>query len=771
MIMNSRIRSLKIWYKQPALRWSEALPLGNGRIGAMVYGNIGTETIDLSEITFFSGGQGHTRFSGEPSVYFYKARKALINGDYDLAHEYLNKFVGEKNNYGTNLPVGRIKLRTGHPSGLVTDYQRSLSLETAVADVSYKLNGTGYSYTAFVSNPHQVMVIKMESEKADLNLSVSADGGDNPFAVSTEENGDLFLSGNAFEEKHSDGKTGVSFCLRLRAVHSGGTMECGVNELIIKNAKEVLLYIALETSFEQTDPAETCRKRIDTASECSYENLLNEHIGDFKSLFDRVDLFLVEDENLPTDTLLEQVRNGYNSPFLTALMFQYGRYLLISSSRSNSPLPAHLQGVWNDSVACRIGWTCDMHLDINTQMNYWPCEVTNLSECHTPLFRWIEESLVPSGRETAKKFYGINGWVAELVSNAWGFTDPYWHVNLSPCPTGGAWIATHMWEHYLFTRSFEFLKNHAFPVIREAVLFFADYLFTHPVSGRLTSGPSISPENHFTNNGKVYSASLGPFYEITIIRELFDIYLKAADILGILDDPYLKVKALMDALPPFETGKDGVLKEWSHDFEAVDPQHRHTSHLLALYPFSQIDIEKTPALAAAAKTTINKRINPPENWEDTGWARCMLILYSARMKDAEWAINHIYTLQRKLTNKNLMVKHPPTRGAPSFADVYELDGNTGLTAGIAEMLIQSHRSETELLPALPDAWKSGYVKGLCARGGFVADMEWEDKKLKYVSIYARVSSVCCLRYGKQRISFHAEAGKTYEFDGNLSPVG
>lgn len=763
-------QALKLWYRQPASCWSEALPLGNGRIGAMIYGNPCTEIIDLSEITCFSGEEGHTHVSGNPSVHFYKAREALLNNDYGLANDLLKRFVGKRTNYGTNLPLGRIRLNIGHDFKDISDYQRSLCLNSAVSSVSYRKGNSFYSYTAFVSNPHQVMVIKLESDSGNLDLTVSIDGGDNPFTAGTDENMDLVLSGYAYEEKHSDGKTGVGFFSRLRAVPTGGTMESSGTDIIINNAEQVILYLAVETLFNQEDAFEKCRNRIDDALRYPYEKLLKEHIADFRSLFDRVELYLGETKNIPADILLDKVRNGYYSPYLTALMFQYGRYLLISSSRSNSPLPAHLQGVWNDSVACRIGWTCDMHLDINTQMNYWPCEVTNLAECHVPLFRWIEEKLVPSGRETAKLFYGLNGWVAELVSNAWGFTDPYWHVNLSPCPTGGAWIATHMWEHYLFNRSYEFLKNHAYPVIREAVLFFIDYIFTDPASGFLTSGPSISPENHFCVDGKPYSASLGPFYEIAVIRELFDIFLEASEILKVSDELCLRVKNAINALPPFQVGKNGELKEWSHDFEEKDPQHRHTSHLLALYPFSLIDVEKTPELAEAARVTIKRRMNPPENWEDTGWARCMLMLYSARLKDAEWAFEHIQTLQMKLTNNNLMVKHPPTRGAPSFADVYELDGNTGFTACVAEMLIQSHRSETELLPALPKAWKSGRVKGLCARGGFVVDLEWKENILTHVRIHAKVSSVCRLRYGKLGTCFNAEAGKTYEFDGNFSPL-
>lgn len=603
-----------------------------------------------------------------------------------------------------------------------------------------------------------------------LDLLFSLDGGNIPCKLEINENNDFLLSGKACETIHSDGKTGIFFHARLRIIGKNGNVMAEKGKLHIAGSDEVLVLVAAATGFDGRDPVKYCEDKIEQASAFSYGELLDAHIKDHQAIFNRVVLNLDEEtgNDVPTDLMLQQVKNGTENNFLTALMFQYGRYLLMASSRGNSPLPAHLQGVWDDYVACRIGWTCDMHLDINTQMNYWPAEVANLSECHEPLFHWIENKLLPSGRITAKSSYGLNGWVAELVSNAWGFTAPYWHSNLSPCPTGGVWVTTHMWEHYLFTKDTEFLKTRAFPVIKEAVEFFIDYVFEDKETEYITCGPSISPENAFLVDGQAYTASIGATYEIVMIREIFNIFIKASEELGYTNDLVDKVKSTAARLLPFQVGATGELKEWAHDFKAADAQHRHTSHLLSVYPFCQITPEKSPELAEAARICIKQRMTPGENWEDTGWARSMLMLYSARLWEHDALYGHISAMLQHLTNDNLMVKHPSTRGAPSFADVYELDGNTGLTACIAEALLQSHNGEIHLLPVLPPLWKNGYVKGLRARGGYEVEMEWKGGRLTAAVIGSKYASRCTVRYGNIRKTFETEAGSTYRFDGSLA---
>jgi alpha-L-fucosidase 2 len=776
---NSFIPVNKLLCTKPASRWQEAFPMGNGRIGAMIYGIPGRDVVDLSESTCFSGeASSGNNVKGAPEA-FLAAREAVLKNDYKAARQHINNYIPNRLNYGTNLPLGHLNITAPEDCSAADGYGRSLQLDTAVAKINYTIEGCNIAKSAFVSNPHQVILYKVTSSlPGKLNLTLSLDGGDNPFRIGTDANNDILLYGNAFEAIHSDGKTGVAFHARLRAVTSGGSTSSEDHKLQIRNAEDVLILVAVATTFGGKDPEKDCKTRIDTAAALSYEELLRAHCEDFTKLFSRVELSLGNgtDNSMQaecsysTESLLASAKAGQNDPAFTALMFQYGRYLLISSSRENSPLPTHLQGVWNDSVACRIGWTCDMHLDINTQMNYWPAEVTNLPECHMPLFNWIENSLVPSGRITTREAYGLKGWVAELVSNAWGFAAPYWHGNLSPCPTGGVWIAAHMWEHYLYSGDAGFLKQHAFPVLEEAVEFFIDYIFEDPKTGYLTSGPSISPENSFVADGDVYTVSIGPTYEIVMIRELFNMYTAACKALGCEGGLLQRVLAAVDRLYPFETGMKGELKEWSHNYRSADPQHRHTSHLLSLFPFSQIDPEKTPGLAKAAKKCLELKMIPPESWEDTGWARSMLLLYSARLLEKEEAYRHIQSMLCYLTNPNLTVKHPPTRGAPSFADVYELDGNTGLTACIAEMLIQSHNGEIRLLPVLPDQWSTGHVKGLCARGGFEVEMDWKDGKLKEAVITARNNSTCHVRYGDCRTSFVAAANGVFRLDGNLQPL-
>jgi alpha-L-fucosidase 2 len=779
----------------------------------MVYGDPWADTVELSESTCFSG-EASTKNNQEGAAgAFRAARQAYLEKDYEAGRGLLEGFIGKRLNYGTNLPFGNLRIRDerhfceghfcggqdgerhsfeGHSCGgqdggrapgtqnLLQEYQRSLTLNNALAEVSYTISGTQYRRAAFISNPHQVLVLRFTASGArKLHLTFSLDGGENPRRVRVDSNGDLLLDGNAYESMHSDGKTGAICHGRLRILTDGKLRETADrNGLELSEADGALLLLAIDTDFSGHDPAERCLERIENASGFTYEELLEAHSNDFARLFGRVELTLGRepDYSIPTDILLEQVQNGGENPALSALMFQYGRYLLLSSSRENSPLPAHLQGVWNDSVASRIGWTCDMHLDINTQMNYWPAEVANLPECHLPLFHWIEKRLVPSGRLTAREAYGLNGWVAELVSNAWGFAAPYWHVNLSPCPTGGVWVATHLWEHYLFTGDEDFLLTRAYPVLREAVEFFLDYLFEDPETGALTSGPSVSPENSFLVNGKPHTASLGSTYEIVLIRELFAEYAATCSVLeqkddGLDEDGRLLLERVLSAagrLQPFAIGHDGRLKEWQHDFEEQDHQHRHTSHLLSLFPFSQITTEKTPELAQAAKRTILRRLSPVEGWEDTGWARSMLMLYSARLQDGEAVYGHIQAMQRHLTNPNLMVKHPPTRGAPSFADVYELDGNTGLTACVAEALLQSHDGVLRLLPALPGRWDSGRLKGLRARGGFEVSLSWDNSLLTEAFLYADHDGSCTVQYGDRQRTFPAKAKTGYRFDGSLN---
>jgi alpha-L-fucosidase 2 len=398
-----------------------------------------------------------------------------------------------------------------------------------------------------------------------------------------------------------------------------------------------------------------------------------------------------------------------------------------------------------------------MHLDVNTQMNYWPAEVTGLGECTQPLFHWIEDTLVPSGRQTAQEIYGVGGWVAHTVSNAWGYSAPGWSTYWGFHPTGGAWMASHMWEHYLYSGDRRFLAERAYPVLRASAEFFAGYLCPDPKTGYLVSGPASSPENAFLHENGRYANTMGPTCDTVIIREILNACIQSSEILGCDEDLRVQWQEIQSQLPPFQVGQWGQLQEWLHDYPEALPQHRHTSHLLSVFPFCQVNPDDTPELAQAAQVSVARRTTPKQTWEDTGWARSMLMLYAARLRDAEAAHRHILDMQRSLTEQNLFVYHPPAAGAKG--NVWEMDGNTGLCACVAEMLLQSHRNEVHLLPALPAAWANGSVTGLRARGGIEVDIEWRDATLVRAVLSSPGDAICRVRYGETRMDVQVSAGE------------
>ncbi|MEI8200161.1 MAG: glycoside hydrolase family 95 protein [Eubacteriales bacterium] len=743
---------MKIISGKPAGKWGGAFPIGNGHIGGMVYSGIAGDRIDLSENTFFSGEKSLENNRNNASRAFYEMRRQVLGNDFEGALHSSENFTGLRHNYGTNLPVGAFHVDYGHDSSKAQDYIRTLNIMDGVVKTDYIYENVTFSRTVFASHPHKIMVYRVCAGRPVLNLTAKFTGSGPSYGVSGYETGLDFFA-DAHESMHSDGKTGVHLCGNITVITDG---QVEISDVIhVRNAAEAVFLIGMSTNFKEIKtPDEILRdlhKNAESCREYGWEPIRDQHIADFTRYMGRVDL---------------QVRSiNYSGKAVDdiPLMFQYGRYLLLSSSREDSKLPAHLQGIWNDNVACRIGWTCDMHLDINTQMNYWPGEVTNLPETTQSLFRWIEEDLVPSGRISARESYGLPGWSAEIVSNAWGYSAPYWSAPISPCPTGGVWILTHMWEHYLSTRDVSFLKERVYGLLEEAAAFFAGYVFEDPGTGLLTCGPSISPENGFVINGKTYYSSNGCTYEILMIRELFSIYLEASGILGVENELVRKAAEAVGRLIPYRIEHDGKLAEWSHDYPSMDLQHRHTSHLLGLFPFSQITPEKTPALARAAQASINEKLTPPENWEDTGWARSLLILYAARLHDGQAAFKHIESMLEHLLEENHMIIHPPTRGAGSFDNVYELDGNTGITSGIAEMLLQSYDGVLQLLPALPAEWESGEVKGLIARGGIEVNLYWDNGKLTSAEFLSRENTTCTVIYGNERKNIVLKGGEKNGF--------
>lgn len=766
----------RLWFDQPAEHWYDGLPVANGRMGAMIYGGVRAERIYLSETTFWSGEPSLENNNPQGPAIFRKVREHLLARDIAAANELAHNLEGRKLNYGTNLPFGNLRLLFDHEQVGTRAYRRELDMDTAIARVQYRFGEADYQREIFVSAPHQIMVIHLTcSRPAGLTFRVLLDGDEQPFDVHSEGTDTLLMDNQARENLHSNGEVGVDGHARLKVISEGGEITSTGSQLMVKQADSATIFLAMRTTFQGSDPVPQCQADIQAVSDFSYEMIRTDHIAEHQQWFRRVSLELgvSPHANWPLDQRIEAARQGENDPHLCALLFQFGRYLLIGSSRPDSPLPANLTGAWNDNKACRIGWTCDYHLDINTQMNYWIAELTNLSECHQPLFRWIEETLVPSGRHTARRLYDMPGWVAHIFSNPWGFTAWGWSTWWGAHPTGGVWVAMHLWDHYAFTGDQQFLAQHTYPILKEAAEFCLAYLIKDPQTGWLVSGPSNSPENTFLYQGQTYPIALGPTVDSLLIHELFSACIEASQILGIDEGFRTQLEEARSQLPPYQIGKHGQLQEWLEDFDEGMPGHRHTSHLLGVFPFDQITPATTPDLAAAARVTIERRL-AAEGYEEGAWARNNLTLYYARLLDAEAAYDSLTTLFRKEADKSLFTG---ARLAP--ANAYELDYNTGASAGIAEMLLQSHAGYIDLLPALPLAWPEGEVQGLCARGGFVVGIQWKNHQPVESRIHSTIGGVCRIRVDDQLdvlcegepvttqaldlpgIEFDTQAGKDY----------
>lgn len=737
---------MELRLEKPAGRWGEAFAVGNGQIGGMIYGGIGEERIDLSENTFYSGRASEKNNQPGAAEAFTKMRTFAVQEDFERVRKAAKGFMGMRQNYGTNLPVGSLLIGTGLDKAQAANYERKLNLTEGVVTSRWLQNGRWVETKAFAPHERKCLYYEITAKEKILELNLRFVSPRETDSVDYNEWGLCFMC-DARETMHSDGMEGVRL-LGKAVVHTDGFPERTGDGMKIRTASKLSVYVVMATNFEELrDVSHLERTDLKELRDAAYPVLTGQERRRKEAALYwmqmKLDQYMARLEGITSDELylehasdmrekaervsLQIEGDGYVK--VIAQMFQMGRYLLYSASREDSVLPAHLQGVWNDNVACRIGWTCDMHLDINTQMNYWPAETTNLPETTKPLFSWIRDDLAVNGRKTARVSYGLDGWVAELVSNAWGFAAPYWGRSLSPCPTGGVWILTHMWEHYLASQDQSFLEKEAYPLIEEAVRFFESYVFEDG-SGYLTCGPSISPENSFavqddSGNVQEYHISNGCTYEILMIRELFRIYLDASEVLHRDNSRVRSVREKIVRLLPYRITEDGRIAEWSHGYPAKDVQHRHTSHLLGLFPFAQIT-EEDKKLAKAAENSIQAKLTPEENWEDTGWARSMLMLYEARLGHPNEAWRHICAMLNRLLEPNGFIIHPPTRGAGAFDNVYEMDGNTGLTTCIAEMLMQSQNGVIRLLPCIPKEWKKGHVSGLIARGGVIVEIEWED---------------------------------------------
>lgn len=760
---NQSENQLRIWYDKPANalaeenpfigrddpEWLKALPLGNGSLGAMVFGDVNKERIQLNEESMWSGSPDD---NDNPDAFEAQAkiRQLLFEGKFKEATELTNKTqickgAGSGHGSGANVPfgcfqtLGDLWIDFGSQKEY-SHYYRELDLEDAVVRVSYTQNGVDFQREIFSSHPDQVLVVKFSASKSG-QISFSATMNRPERYQTYSGNNQLIMSGSL---KNGKGDDGLQYMARLKAVSKNGTVDYTDSTLVVKNADEVVLFLTASSDYLRKYPDYKGRdyksltaNHLNQAIEMPYMELLKNHITEYQSYFKRVDLELTTEINdtIPTNLRVENFRISKSDPHLAELVFQYGRYLLISSSRPGT-LPANLQGIWANKI--QTPWNGDYHTDVNIQMNYWPAEVTNLPEMHLPMFDLIE-SLVKPGEKTAAVQYHNSGWVVHPITNVWGYTSPGEVANWGMHTGAGAWICQHIAEHYRFTGDKSFLER-MYPVLKGSVEFYLDWLVEDPATGKLVSGPAVSPENTFiAPDGSRAQISMGPSHDQLVIWQLFTDFLYVAGELDINDDMTVKVENAKGRLAGPKIGSDGRLMEWAEEFPEAEPGHRHISHLFAVHPGSQINPEQTPELAVAAKKSLDYRI--AHGGGHTGWSAAWLISQYARLKDAEKAKESLNTVLSKSISPNLFGQHPP----------FQMDANFGTTAGIAEMLLQSHTGKIELLPALPSAWKNGKVKGLKARGNFEIAMEWADGVLTKAEIKGKSGATGSYSYkGKSK---------------------